>query len=98
MPAFAALYAYESRVPAISTTKAKGLTEHYAADDLTSRYFKLHQTADVAHAAVWRGLIDGQLAADPAAAETALATAERAASALWKALDGVERERQTRNA
>lgn len=92
--ALAALYAYESKVPAIAVTKAEGLTKHYAADAATARYFTLHQTADVAHAAVWRELINEELAADPAAAEAALDSGERAARALWSALDGVERERQ----
>lgn len=96
--ALAALYAYESKVPAISVTKAAGLKEHYAVDAAGARYFTLHQTADVAHAAVWRGLIEQQLAADPAAAEAALDAGEHAAKALWAALDGVERERLARAA
>jgi pyrroloquinoline-quinone synthase len=95
--AFAALYAYESKVPAIAVTKAEGLAEHYNADAATARYFTLHQTADVAHASVWRELIDKQIALDPTAAETALASGERSARALWTALDGIERERVARN-
>jgi pyrroloquinoline-quinone synthase len=95
--AFAALYAYESKVPAIAVTKAEGLAEHYDADAATARYFTLHQTADVAHASIWRDLIDKQIALDPTAAEAALASGERAARALWTALDGVERERLARN-
>jgi pyrroloquinoline-quinone synthase len=94
--AFAALYAYESRVPAIAVTKAEGLAAHYDADAATARYFTLHQTADVAHASVWRELINRQIANDPAAADAALASAERAAQALWTALDGIERERLAR--
>jgi pyrroloquinoline-quinone synthase len=94
--ALAALYAYESKVPAIAVTKAEGLAKHYDADAATARYFTLHQTADVAHASVWRELIDKQLALDPSAAEAALASAERSARALWTALDGVERQRLTR--
>jgi pyrroloquinoline-quinone synthase len=96
--ALATLYAYESKVPAISVTKAAGLKEHYAVDAAAARYFTLHQTADVAHSAVWRGLIEQQLAADPAAADAALDAGELAARALWKALDGVERERLARAA
>jgi pyrroloquinoline-quinone synthase len=96
--ALAALYAYESKVPAISVTKAAGLKEHYAVDAAGARYFTLHQTADVAHAAVWRGLIEQQIAATPAAAKAALDSGERTARALWIALDGVERERQLRSA
>ena len=95
--AFAALYAYESKVPAIAVTKAEGLAEHYNADAATARYFTLHQTADVAHASVWRELIDKQIALDPTAADAALASGERAARALWTALDGVERERLARS-
>jgi pyrroloquinoline-quinone synthase len=91
--ALAALYAYESRVPAIAAEKAAGLTKLYGADAKTCGYFTLHQTADVHHAQVWRDLIDAQIAANPACEEAALAAAEQAAQALWKALDGVERTR-----
>ncbi|HEY0263391.1 MAG TPA: CADD family putative folate metabolism protein [Granulicella sp.] len=91
--AMAALYAYESKVPAIAVTKADGLKKFYGTEGKAAKYFTLHQTADVAHAAVWRGLIDAQLAKNPEAAEAALDAAEVAAKALWSALDGVERER-----
>ena len=95
--AFAALYAYESKVPAIAVTKAEGLAAHYDADAATARYFTLHQTADVAHASVWRELINKEIALDASAADAALASGERAARALWTALDGVERERLARS-
>jgi pyrroloquinoline-quinone synthase len=95
--AMAALYAYESKVPAIAATKAEGLAEHYATEGAAARYFTLHQTADVAHASVWRELIDKELAISPEAEETALAAGERAAKALWVALDGVERQRTAVN-
>lgn len=91
--ALATLYAYESAVPAIACTKAAGLKQHYAADASTTRYFTLHQTADVHHAQVWRDLMDAELKAHPEAEDPALAAAERAAHALWLALDGVERTR-----
>jgi pyrroloquinoline-quinone synthase len=91
--AMAALYAYESKVPAIAKTKAEGLAEHYATEGTAARYFTLHQTADVHHSSVWRELIDRELAASPEAEEAALAAGERAAKALWVALDGVERQR-----
>lgn len=91
--AMAALYAYESRVPSIARTKAMGLAEHYGADRATTRYFLLHQTADVHHAQVWRELIGAELAARPDGAEAGLEAAERVANALWTALDGVDRER-----
>jgi pyrroloquinoline-quinone synthase len=91
--AMAALYAYESKVPAIATTKAEGLAAHYGTAGTGARYFTLHQTADVAHASVWRELIDKELAISPEDGEAALAAGERAAKALWVALDGVERRR-----
>jgi pyrroloquinoline-quinone synthase len=95
--AMAALYAYESKVPAIAATKAQGLAEHYGTEGAAARYFTLHQTADVAHASVWRELIDKELAASPDAEEAALNAGERAAKALWVALDGVERKRTAVN-
>lgn len=91
--ALAALYAYESRVPAIAHEKAAGLEKHYAADARTTRYFTLHRTADVHHAQVWRDLIDAELVASPASAPAALDAAEQAARALWEALSGVDRMR-----
>jgi pyrroloquinoline-quinone synthase len=91
--AMAALYAYESKVPAIATSKAEGLASHYGTTGVAAKYFTLHQTADVAHAAVWRELIDRELASSPEDEEAVLDAGERAAKALWVALDGVERRR-----
>ena len=92
----AALYAYESRVPAIAKQKADGLCDHYKADAKTCRYFKVHETADVHHAEVWKQAITKELERDPASADRALDAAETAAKALWDALDGVERLRMQR--
>ena len=94
--ALAALYTYESRVPAIAATKADGLKKYYKADAAATRYFTLHQTADVLHAHVWREALSSELAQHPERSEEALTAAERAAAALWSALDGVERQRQLR--
>jgi pyrroloquinoline-quinone synthase len=91
--ALAGLYAYESQVPEIAATKADGLSSHYGADDSTAQYFTVHRTADVRHAAVWRGLIEAQIEAVPGAEEAALKGGECAAKALWAALDGIERVR-----
>ena len=79
MAALAAFYAYESRVPAIAREKASGLKEHYAADAAATRYFTLHQTADVLHADVWRTLIASELAAAPESAREALDAVEQTA-------------------
>lgn len=92
--ALASLYTYESRVPQIARTKAKGLREHYSATEPAARYFTLHQTADVYHAKVWRDAIEHELTAHPEQAADALDAAEATAAALWNALTGIERERQ----
>ena len=93
----------------------------YTAGEGATAYFTLHRTADVAHAAVWRELLnqqlldtevgktqvgeaqaddtqvdDTQVGASSLTQEAALASGERAARALWMALDGIERERQAR--
>ncbi len=96
--AVAMFYAYESQVPRIAREKANGLRKWYLADDRTCHYFDLHRTADVYHARVWRHALARMLAEDAAAAEPALGAGERAAQALWKALDGIERERKAKHA
>jgi pyrroloquinoline-quinone synthase len=94
--ALAAFYAYESQVPRVAKTKAEGLQAFYGADAKTCRYFKLHQTADVHHAQVWRDSLEAEIATSPAAQEEAISAAETASKALWRALDGIERARQAR--
>jgi pyrroloquinoline-quinone synthase len=91
--ALAAFYAYESQVPRVAQEKARGLREMYGADEKTCGYFTLHATADVYHSNVWRQQLEKQLAANPEAAEKALAAGEAAAKALWNALDGIEARR-----
>lgn len=84
-----ALYAYESQLPAIAKTKIDGLQRFYGvADEPTLRFFRVHEAADVEHAAVCRDLLDA-LPADQAG-EAAEAGAELA-GALWGFLSGVER-------
>jgi len=97
--ALAAFYAYESQVPRVAKEKAAGLRQRYGADTRTCNYFTLHTTADVHHAQVWRDLLEKQIstAGDEAAAK-ALDAAEKTAQALWRALDGIERERMARAA
>jgi pyrroloquinoline-quinone synthase len=94
--ALAAIFAYESQVPRVAKTKLEGLQNLYGADAKTCSYFKLHQTADVHHSQVWRDSLDAELAAHPEESDRAIAAAETAAKALWRALDGIERERQAR--
>jgi len=96
--ALAAFYAYESQVPRVAREKARGLRDLYGADARACGYFTLHQTADVHHARVWRQQLERELAANPEAESEALDAAEAAAGALWRALDGIEQQRQTRKA
>ncbi|MDA4136259.1 MAG: iron-containing redox enzyme family protein [Thaumarchaeota archaeon] len=54
----AAMYAYEKQLPEISRSKIDGLRRFYGKQggDAT-KYFELHEEADVRHAAVWRAFI-----------------------------------------
>ena len=82
------LYAIESGQPQISRTKREGLAAHYGiGDGPGNEYFRLHEKADVHHAAEGRSLIEAHLAgADP---EALAAAAEEAFKANWRLLDGV---------
>ena len=84
----ARLYAIESGQPQISRTKREGLAEHYEiGDGPGNEYFRLHERADVHHAAEGRSLIESHLAeADP---DALVAAAEAAFQANWRLLDGV---------
>jgi pyrroloquinoline-quinone synthase len=94
--ALAALYAYESQVPRVAAEKVRGLKEMYGADQKTCRYFSLHVTADAYHSRAWRHQLAKLIEANPDAAEPALNAGEKAAHALWQALDGVEAARVAR--
>ncbi|MES2000916.1 MAG: CADD family putative folate metabolism protein [Pseudomonadota bacterium] len=83
-----ALYAYESQFPGVASAKIEGLIERYGiSDEPTLRFFQVHQSADVEHSAVCRGLLDRLPAADQA---EAIAAGEQLAGALWNFLSGVE--------
>ena len=84
-----ALYAYESQLPAVSTTKIDGLQRFYGVcDEPTQRFFRVHEKADIEHAAVCRDLLD-RLPLDQQ--EEALSAAAELADALRGFLSGVER-------
>ena len=82
------LYAIESGQPQISKTKREGLAAHYGiGDGPGNEYFRLHEVADVHHAAEGRSLIEAHLeGADP---DALVAAAESAFEANWRLLDGV---------
>ncbi len=74
--AVAAMYAYEMELPRISRSKIDGLKKFYGmnSEDAT-KYFEIHEEADVRHAQVWREIlqkipVDRQEAAFAAAVES----------------------------
>ena len=84
----ARLYAIESGQPAISRTKREGLKEHYGfGDGPGNAYFRIHEEADVEHAAEGRELIERHLGAGDE--DRLVAAAEAAFRANWRLLDGV---------
>jgi pyrroloquinoline-quinone synthase len=85
--AVAALYAYESQVPEIATTKIAGLQKFYGVNSSKGlAYFTVHEEADKAHRAAWRGWLEQHTHGDE---EQILATTNEALDALWGALDAV---------
>ncbi len=54
----AAMYAYEKELPKISRTKIDGLAKFYGlGEGDATRYFEIHETADVRHAQLWRDIL-----------------------------------------
>ena len=85
--AVAALYAYESQVPEIATTKIDGLNRFYGVSDAKgTAYFSVHEHADKAHRAAWRNWLMENATGDD---ERILASTNDALNALWGALDAV---------
>lgn len=85
----AALYAYESQIPAVATTKIDGLQRFYGMTNANEyRFFSVHQAADEHHAEAEMRLIEAH-ADTPEKEAAVLAAASQAADALWQFLDGV---------
>lgn len=83
-----ALYAYETQLPDVSTTKIDGLTRFYGVTDAAGlSFFRIHELADVEHSAVCRDLLDRLPEADRA---EALSAAAELSDALLGFLSGVE--------
>jgi len=84
----AALYTYESQIPAICESKIDGLKKHYGfTDPKHYEYFSVHIEADREHAATERELLQRWI--DPAAAEKMLGAVDRVLDSLWSLLSGV---------
>jgi pyrroloquinoline-quinone synthase len=85
----AALYAYESQVPAVAKTKREGLKAFYGVDSARAvEFFTVHEEADIEHSRVERELLAQHCTTDEEQTR-ALAAADNAAKALWHFLDGV---------
>jgi len=85
--AVAALYAYEAQVPEIATTKIDGLQKFYGINSSKGlAYFTVHEEADKAHRAAWRGWLEEHAQGDEV---EILETTNQALDALWGALDAV---------
>jgi pyrroloquinoline-quinone synthase len=84
----ARMYAIESGQPEIARVKRDGLARFYAIDGgAGSRYFRVHEEADHAHAEEARRLIEEEMT--PEDEDALVAAAESAFRANWRLLDGV---------
>jgi pyrroloquinoline-quinone synthase len=85
----AALYAYESQVPAVAKTKVDGLAKWYGIEaDRDIAFFTVHMEADVVHSATSRDLLT-RLCDDEIKTAAADAAAARTTAALYAFLDSV---------
>lgn len=83
----AALYAYESQIPAVATAKIDGLKRFYGVtDERGLSFFAVHEKADVWHARAGAELI-ARHCTTGRDRELALEAANRAVGALWPLLD-----------
>ena len=83
----AAMYAYEMELPKISRSKIDGLEKFYGmtSQDATE-YFKIHEVADIKHAALWRRILSKTSKEDE---ELLASAAVRSLEAQNKLLDSV---------
>jgi len=86
----AALYAYESQIPAICESKVDGLKRHYGfTDPKHYEYFSVHIGADREHSAAERTMLSAYI--DNHNIDKVRAAAQRVLDALWEMLSGVGR-------
>jgi len=84
----AALYAYESQIPAICESKIDGLKKYYGfADPKHYEYFSVHIEADREHSAAEQRLLGEYI--DNQNFESVRASVNRVLDALWEMLSGV---------
>ena len=86
--AIAALYAYESQIPAICESKIDGLKKHYGFDNPEyHQYFGVHIQADREHSAAERKLLSTHV--DSSNLDSVRASVNGVLNALWDLLSGV---------
>lgn len=88
----AALYAYESQIPAVSTSKIDGLKKFYGFNEQRDfEYFSVHIEADKEHARVERELLAQLFGGLALSSELnrIQASVEKVLDALWELLSGV---------
>jgi len=84
----AALYAYESQIPAICESKIDGLKKHYGfTDPKAYEYFSVHLEADREHSAAERKLLSAYV--NNHNIDNVRASVRRVLDALWEMLSGV---------
>lgn len=84
----AALYAYESQIPAICESKIDGLKKYYGFNDPKGyEYFSVHIEADKEHSATERELLARYV--NKQNADSVRASVNRVLDALWEMLSGV---------
>ena len=84
----AALYAYESQIPAICESKIDGLKKYYGVTNPEHyRYFTVHIVADREHSAAERSMLGAYV--DNHSFEPLRASVNRVLDALWEMLSGV---------
>lgn len=84
----AALYTYESQIPAVSETKIEGLEKFYGiTSDSGKSYFKVHMEADIEHSKVEREILMRYISkSNVKAVDDAVDTT---LDALWGLLSGI---------
>lgn len=85
----AALYAYESQIPAVAKAKIEGLAQNYAISaDRDIAFFRVHMEADVLHSQTSRDILR-DLCDTPEKTAAADAAAKQTLNALYGFLDSV---------
>jgi pyrroloquinoline-quinone synthase len=84
----AALYAYESQIPAICESKIEGLKKYYGFENSENyEYFSVHIEADREHSAAEREMLNRYI--DNRNFESVKISVNRVLDALWEMLSGV---------